>query len=322
MKIQLQTLSHSPLQWNSELPENFTGVRLPGGKILSANGDFGNICIQKIEESNYSIYYNVFDILRHFVFECKTFSSGLFARVVLKKHIRHHIKGVGEIYIREGQFSLLKASSQEITSAFEKNNQYMCFDAFFSPSLLNELLPLFPEAQGHLGSSESNLLIQPPRRAGREIRELVQAILKCDYEEKLREYFFESKIKDLLFQFLLRLSENKSDKYVASESEIDAVYTAEKIITDDLSTHQFIPDLSRKVNMNEFHFKLVFKQIFGMGPFEYRQQKRLEKAKELLETGLSVKEVAILTGYRITNFVSAFRDHFGYTPGSIKRGKR
>jgi AraC-like DNA-binding protein len=322
MKIHFQTLSHDPLQWNAGRPEKFMGVPLPGATVLSATGDFGSLCIQQIKEKNYSIDYNVLNILQHFTLQCKTVSKGLFTRLVLQNHIRHDIKGVGEMYIREGQFSMLKTSYQEIITGFEEKNQYMSFDTFFSPGLLDELLPLFPKVQAQFNSAESMLLIQPPRRAGREIRELVQSILKCSYEEKLRSYFFESKVKELLFQFLMQLSETRPQKYIASETEINAVYTAEKIITADLAAHQFIPDLSRKVNMNEFHFKLVFKQIFGTGPFEYRQQKRLEKAKELLETGLSVKEVAIQTGYRITNFVNTFRDYFGYTPGSIKRGKR
>jgi AraC-like DNA-binding protein len=68
-----------------------------------------------------------------------------------------------------------------------------------------------------------------------------------------------------------------------------------------------IPDLAKKVLLNEFRFKQLFKRIFGTGPYEYLIKKRLEKRKALLESGLSVKETAAHVGYRPSDFTTAFR---------------
>jgi AraC-like DNA-binding protein len=71
--------------------------------------------------------------------------------------------------------------------------------------------------------------------------------------------------------------------------------------------------------LNEFRLKLLFKKVFGTGPYEYLIIKRLEKGKELLATGLSVKEVAAQVGYRPSDFTTSFRNHFGYPPSVIKK---
>jgi AraC-like DNA-binding protein len=119
----------------------------------------------------------------------------------------------------------------------------------------------------------------------------------------------------------VQLSKKEMEAEQLTEMETQAAYAAEKIISSDLRKHFRIPELSRKVHLNEFRFKIVFKKIFCKGAYEYLQEKRMHKAKELLESGESVKVVASETGYRITHFITAFREHFGFTPGSIKRNK-
>jgi AraC-like DNA-binding protein len=69
--------------------------------------------------------------------------------------------------------------------------------------------------------------------------------------------------------------------------------------------------------LNEFRLKKLFKNIFGVGPYEYLVRKRFQKAKILLESGLSVKEVAAQVGYRPSDFTTAFREYFGFTPSSV-----
>jgi AraC-like DNA-binding protein len=82
-----------------------------------------------------------------------------------------------------------------------------------------------------------------------------------------------------------------------------------------------IRQLSRKVRLNEFKLKTGFRQAFGMGIFEYLTHIRLERAKELIvTTNRPLKDICTETGYaRLTNFVTAFKRHFGYTPGLLRR---
>jgi AraC family transcriptional activator of pyochelin receptor len=181
-------------------------------------------------------------------------------------------------------------------------------------------LPLFPKTRELL--DEEGFVLTRPRRTDGQMRELINMILRCRLEGEQRRYFFETMVKDLLFRLLVQLNEKEPEKGRPTEREIDAVYKAEKIISDDLKEHFHIPELARKVQINEFRLKLVFRKIFGAAVHEYRQKKRLERAKEMLEAGMAVKVVAAETGYRITHFITAFQDYYGYTPGSIKRNRQ
>ena len=139
--------------------------------------------------------------------------------------------------------------------------------------------------------------------------------------ENLRRFYFENKIKEFLFLILAQSSKKLPVQEKFPRHEVDAVHHARSIVLDDIEKHLTIPDISKKVGLNEFKLKLVFKQVFGIGVFETLIQARMQKARSLiLETDKPIKEVACLTGYeRITGFISAFRKHFGYTPGSLRR---
>src|SRR5262249_47713558 len=152
-----------------------------------------------------------------------------------------------------------------------------------------------------------------------EILEIVHSVLQCRYEGEMRRYFFETRVRDLLLQYLLSSVSEQLPEKEATEKEIEAIHKAEEIINTDITKHHSIPELSRKVLLNEFRLKKLFKKILGKGPYEYLVHKRLNKAKELLEAGASVKEAATKVGYRPSDFTMAFREHFGFTPSSIKK---
>ena len=59
-----------------------------------------------------------------------------------------------------------------------------------------------------------------------------------------------------------------------------------------------------------------FKQLFGQTIFDYTQNLRMDKAKELLEkTERSITEIAFDVGYEYSsNFTTAFKRRFSITP--------
>ena len=214
--------------------------------------------------------------------------------------------------LRQNQFSLCYASNPELITAYEKN-LHISFDTFFSGKLIDELTPLFPSLSG--------LPAQPSltRPADAGALDLVHSVLRCQYEEKFRRHFFDTRVRDLLFKYLILVFADHRAEAEPSQNEIESVYKAEQIISTDIKEHIPIPLLSKKVFLNEFRLKQLFKKFFGTGPYEYLIVKRLDKAKELLEAGLSVKEVAAQVGYRPSDFTTAFRRHYGYPPGILKK---
>jgi AraC-like DNA-binding protein len=316
MNQKLHSLSHGTVVWAETLPPAFRGIRLPGGIITSGTGEFGSLCIQEFIGQRYTIRFNAFDVIQRFILRIRSTEIGLHTRILLRGHVDHEMEGAKQWSLRRNQIAILNAAAPEITEYYNKNF-HTSFDTFFSRELVDELLPLFPQL-GDTFSNENSFL-NTSHWADGETMELVQGILRCKYEKELRRHYFESRVRDLLFKFLVDFNiENPAGKQ-PNEKELAAVYEAEKVITNDISAHFTIDDLSRKVSLNEFRLKILFKKIFGMGPYEYLIRERMKRARELLESGYSVKEVTARIGYRPTDFTVAFINYYGFPPSAVKK---
>jgi len=321
MRETFQTLSHEPLVWKDDLPPGFAGVRLPGGTLASASGDFGSLCTQEFQGDNFSIRYTVFNILKSSTFNSHSNEDGLHVQIVLKGSLGYTFNGFYMVPVKSNQFLFLLTSHPVIKTVLEKTLA-ITFEAFFSQNIIKELIAFHPSLNKIIiKHQQDQVLKKKPKqlRADFETMELVHSILNCRYEKDFRRLFFETRIRDLLFKFLLLNDNNDIAGTNAGDKEIRAVYEAETIINADISKHFRIPELSKKVRLNEFRFKALFKKIFGVGPYEYLIKQRMKKAKELLEQGYSVKEVAAQTGYRPSDFTTVFRQQFGIKPSTLKK---
>jgi AraC-like DNA-binding protein len=312
MKPPLIPLSHKLPEWKESFPSAFKGVHLPGSTVLSSVGNFGSVCIQEYRGDGFSIRFNVFDLIERFVAKSFFRKAGIHSRLVLKGRIDHETDTDKKWSLRQSQFSLIDDPARSVKSVIEtyEKNTHIIFDTHFSMKLAKELLLLYPS---YIPSP-----ISISRFADLETVELVHSILRCKYDKELRLHFLKSRAKDLLFKYLL-LDQQEITVEEISEKEINAIHQSAKIISTDVSKHYAIPELTKQIGFNEFRFKYLFKKIFGIGPYEYLVRKRMAKAKELLQTGLSVKEVAGLVGYRASDFTTVFRTYFGIPPSSAKQ---
>lgn len=71
---------------------------------------------------------------------------------------------------------------------------------------------------------------------------------------------------------------------------------------------------SRLFSYSKYYIERKFKEKFGVGIVEYRNQKRMERAVRLLET-MSVSNAAEELGYNsIYSFSRAYKNYYGYSP--------
>src|SRR5262249_17475536 len=73
-----------------------------------------------------------------------------------------------------------------------------------------------------------------------------------------------------------------------------------------------ISDVARNCNMSEFHFYRSFRQAFGVTPYQYLLNKRLELAKDLIHAGnMSMTEIASVCNFPdVFTFSKAFKRQF------------
>ena len=105
-----------------------------------------------------------------------------------------------------------------------------------------------------------------------------------------------------------------------SNYDLQRIELAHSTIRQSPKTHYTIAELAELVMLPEKKLKAAFKQVFGMGLYAYLRALRLEKAKELLQEGRSVKMIVRHIGYKSeSTFCKAFASIYGETPGSYKK---
>jgi len=78
-------------------------------------------------------------------------------------------------------------------------------------------------------------------------------------------------------------------------------------------------DLSDAAGLSEFHLLRVFRAAVGLPPHAYVIQKRVDRARRLLLTGLSIADVSLEAGFADqSHFTRAFKRIVGVTPGCYR----
>lgn len=315
MSNAFKSLSHS-IEWTETLPNDFVGVRLPGGLVYTATGSFGYVCIQEYAAEDFTILYKAHNVKDDFVLESSCLPEGFYGELALFGQAQQRITEHESITIYENQWWLAQSLSGPSLTTLKAGETYQAISFHFKPGFIAALLPIFPVIEL---LTKSNLVFLLPGKlawADPELLYMVQSILRCPYEQDWRKHFFASRVEDILFKFQVKVSENDPVKAPFTEQELRKIYEAERIISEDISRHLIIPQLSKMVLLNESRFKAVFKMVYGVGPHEYLRNKRLQRAIELFNEGLQVKEVAAATGWRPADLINAYKEQYGTTPGS------
>jgi AraC-like DNA-binding protein len=322
MNLTIETLSHKPLEFYSELPVKFPGPRLPGGEVLSANGEFGDLCIQEFNGGNFIIRYSVLETKEPFILDSKSHHSGMHAAIMLRNSIHPVFKTAEEIKISEGQFTILQAHQPAVTVNFEGKQQYICFEAMLSHVLAVSLLADFPELPVTLSETapqQPDIWVNPAKWTDHEVREHIHYILTYSDPVKWRRNYFENRVWDITWKLLAIHMNKTSEESILTEDEKEKAHQVHQLIIDHLDKHLLIRELAKKVGASESRLKRIFMKAYGMGMHEYRIYERLKMAIQLINEGMTVKQAAAYTGWRPADLIKAYHKVYGTTPGTIRK---
>jgi AraC-like DNA-binding protein len=103
--------------------------------------------------------------------------------------------------------------------------------------------------------------------------------------------------------------------------ELAAVKAARDTLLEDLRGAPTAAELANRAGIALRRFLRAFEAIHGESPAQLLRRERLERARLLVEAGdVPLKEIAWRVGYNhLSNFVSAFAEHFGLPPRQFQR---
>ena len=80
-----------------------------------------------------------------------------------------------------------------------------------------------------------------------------------------------------------------------------------------------VPTMARAALMSPAHFSRRFRATYGETPYTYLMTRRIERAKALLRTGMSVTDTCVAVGCTsLGSFSSRFTEIVGETPSQYR----
>jgi AraC-like DNA-binding protein len=78
--------------------------------------------------------------------------------------------------------------------------------------------------------------------------------------------------------------------------------------------------MAGEVFLSKFHFIRIYRKYYGTTPYAYLKEVRLAKAKELLRSGMPIKDVCYAVGFdSIPSFTRLYKEWAGASPARHQR---
>lgn len=310
------------MEFQPGLPPDYKGSFLRGSTAVFAKTNFAEIVLQQLTGVDYFIRLSSGRLLKKIFAKGWATQYGLYGNFILKNDARKELNTIGKFHLRKDQYICYLAKETNCSVLFGKNEDFSTIDFFYSPKLLQELVPFFPELQQLLKESPQTILNGKGGWSIPSMKEITTQILDCPYDETTRQFYYDLKVRELLYQLLETSFKRDVKSYHFTPFETARIHEARTILEKYIDKKPpSIRSLSKQVALNEFKLKTGFRKYFHSGIFEWLMDRKMQQARQLiLNTNKPIKEIASLVGYpRTTNFITAFRRLFGITPGSLRR---
>lgn len=150
-----------------------------------------------------------------------------------------------------------------------------------------------------------------------EMRGLLFELKLPPAEKALQRLFYHVRVLQLIYLLMGQLNKRTIAPNKNSDPELIArMFKARSLLVSDLSAPPTIASLARSILMSESQLKQSFREIFGVSVYQYFQNARLEKARQLLAANKhTVKEVGYELGFtNIGHFSRLFERAYHVKP--------
>lgn len=115
-----------------------------------------------------------------------------------------------------------------------------------------------------------------------------------------------------------RQIEKLTDKFYSREDLTERIIGAKQFIECNYAKNIDLDVICKEAYISKYHFIRLFKKYYGQTPYQYLKEVRVEKAKELIQSGMTVRGACFSVGYdSVTSFSSLFKKKTGSVPSQI-----
>ena len=155
------------------------------------------------------------------------------------------------------------------------------------------------------------------------IIKLYQQILELIESERVG---FRENIIALTYQIIAQIIATEKYKKFGGKEIETIIQNAKSMMIDRVDKQIQFKSLAEELGVGYSWFRRMFKHYTGLAPIQYFLQLKLNKARDLLlSTSLSVKEIAVITGFESQYYFSKFfKQRTGMSPiqmRSFSRGR-
>jgi AraC-like DNA-binding protein len=96
---------------------------------------------------------------------------------------------------------------------------------------------------------------------------------------------------------------------------------ARAFLEENLTRDLDINDVARAASLSPFYLSRIFKARYGVPPYRYLINLRIDHASELLrDSSLTVTQICHRSGFNsLSHFITTFRRHTGVSPSQYRR---
>lgn len=228
------------------------------------------------------------------------------------------------IHIDENQHNLLFLSQAAYANYWPIGQNKELISIILTRDLFYRYVPqesMFARFLKAIDKEEPTPLFKQSAPITPQMEGLLRDILATQHDTLLRRMSMEAKVIELLMmQFQQYLDLHYTGAKQTIDSKIHRTMLDAKYYMDyNFAKPSSLLDLAQKVGTSEYYLKKYFKQVFGKTVFDYMNEKRMVRARYLLqEEGMNVNEVAQYLGIPdATNFSAAFKKYFGVSPSKL-----
>lgn len=140
-------------------------------------------------------------------------------------------------------------------------------------------------------------------------------------EDILSQIYIRANVENLCL-FLLR--NQKAENPVKVQIPQEPIRKAVSFIQKSYRSPIYLSDAASAAGLSPAYFSTVFHDTMGISFSGYLTEYRLQAAERYLRSSdLTIKEIAAVCGFSsYPYFVTVFKEHFGFPPGSWRTGKQ